>query len=182
MTSLLWSLVSPQSCLCTLEKYHLCAYSKVAKKLKNIKLAKSLPFVNVVPISVAGHPQCKGLCKFYDVECWWGNSGNDVWYDFEQLKFMERKKKMYCNICHDVGAGGSTNHHFGDRNSEQAVCTITKPHLFSFSEHLISSSGQFPFPPQHQLPTQLRWTGVRYCTYVIPAGPGPFGITNTAFE
>ena len=181
MTSLLWSLVSPQSCLCTLEKYHLCAYSKVAKKLKNIKLAKSLPFVNVVPISVAWHPQCK-LCKFYDVECWWGNSGNDVWYDFEQLKFMERKKKMYCNICHDVGAGGSTNHHFGDRNSEQAVCTITKPHLFSFSEHLISSSGQFPFPPQHQLPTQLRWTGVRYCTYVIPAGLGPFGITNTAFE
>ena len=35
----------------------------LTQKLKNVKLAKSLPFVNVVPISVAGHPQCKGLCK-----------------------------------------------------------------------------------------------------------------------
>ena len=87
--------------------------------------------------------------------------------------YGNEEKKKYCNICHDVGAGGSTNHHFGDRNSEQAVCTITKPHLFSFSEHLISSSGQFPFPPQHQLPTQLRWTGagIAPLSFLLDLGP-----------
>ena len=52
--------------------------------------------------------------------------------------------------------------------------------LFPNTSSLLLVSFLFPLNTNYQ-PNFVE-QGVRYCTFVILAGPGPFGITNTAFE